>query len=251
MEIIALSELMVSSTCCTSTSSPRVVIDKGLKRYSSRFAMLERVPAGLKKCQLKWKKDKELEGLLIDLSDRGLFPRNIVALCLSRCKEIKSKLRAKNVLKQFSAKEVVAYTLYLCLVENKITRSPLEISRYFQMSVKKLWKVEKHVGILPRCDTVSDYIERFVSLLKLPYHYGSKMKELFLQLYGYGGMTPQCLAVALIFLYCKHHCRTRFSLTYICEVCGISAGNIRNNIKNKQLEVRISSLLNATTAGEN
>lgn len=212
---------------------------------------------------------EEIE-LLFELSERSLFPKNIVYQSLTKYAELKAALvnmaeknkTRKNKTKKFSDKQLVAFALFITLIDNEIPKRPTEICQYFQMRVKKLFEVERYLHFLPRSHTISDYLDRFVSLLKLPYSFCKELKELSLQMYGMGGTSPQCLAVSLIYLYChfmsssplqqqqqstlekiKGWKNTKLSLRNICNICNVSSANIRRNMKSKQLQDKVFKIL--------
>lgn len=215
----------------------------------------------------KAKNEAECYELLIELSERGLFPRNVAFRSISKCQEIRNILRQQQqrdlppTMKKYSPFEIAALALYLTLIEHEITRTPLEVSQFFQVRVRKVWELEKRTaGLLmtslparSSCSTVMEYIERFVGLLNLPYSHCSKIKDLCLQLYGYGGMSPQCLAASVIYLYCcnmttakeenQQQQDLKLSLRHIGETCHLSTENIRRNIRKRGLENRVREIM--------
>lgn len=205
------------------------------------------------------KKEEEDEQMLFELSDRGMFPQNVVYQTVSKYEQYKKFFLGKKQRvddddndeneKKIKNTAIIAFALYTTLIDNNISRTPIEICQIFNVSTSDLWNVEKKLdnyffSANRASNNVADYIERFGGILNISYSSISRIKTISLQLYGMGGVTPQTLAACLIFLYCKHSpTESIIALKTISEKCYISASNLSRNIKLRDLDTKIRDIM--------
>jgi transcription initiation factor TFIIIB Brf1 subunit/transcription initiation factor TFIIB len=138
---------------------------------------------------------------------------------------------------------IAAYCLYETLSRHQIPRTPQEIEQYTNIKESTLWLIETVINSKHTHDHPLDYVERFCSLLELPYEHMKIIYGICGNMFGHGGRRPQCVVAAVIYLYCKEQ-KIHLPLKNICETCGASATVIYKIVRSmKQLYADNISLL--------
>lgn len=121
------------------------------------------------------------------------------------------------------ADAVAAYCLYTACTNMECPRQMDEIARYCNVSIRKMWEVQKNHGhncVSPRVKAF-DYVSRYCSMLDLDYARGCdivKIAKSAILKRQVGSIKSNCLIAVIIYLYCKEK-QLRMPLKRIAETC--------------------------------
>jgi transcription initiation factor TFIIIB Brf1 subunit/transcription initiation factor TFIIB len=132
---------------------------------------------------------------------------------------------------------MASYALYETLSRNQISRTVQEIEFFTNCKSSKLWAVESALNIKETLNHPLDYVERFCRLLDFKYHDIKIINGIVGNMFGWGGVRPQCVVAVVIFLYCKET-KNKLSLVKICEICDVSSTNIYAIIRRMKAQYR-------------
>lgn len=165
----------------------------------------------------------QIKTFLLDVAAHAEISACIVEYTYTYFKKIKRQL--ENHTPKFTERVLASYALYETLSRNKFSRTVQEISFFTTCSLSKLWAVESALNLKETLNHPLDYVERFCSLLDIKYHEMKIIRGIVGNMFGWGGIRPQCVVAVVIHLYCKET-KNKLPLLRICEVCDVSSTNI-------------------------
>jgi transcription initiation factor TFIIIB Brf1 subunit/transcription initiation factor TFIIB len=170
---------------------------------------------------------------LVDIGHNAHIPLSIINHATWYSEIVKGQLRDKKI--KFTNKEIAAFALYETLNERGVSRTVQEIAVYTQVSCTSLWDIECAVTKPNTLINPQNLVERYCTALQLSYGYMSEIRTIVGNMYGMGGIRPQCLVAAAIYLYCHSELYPNSgptpSLKQICDVCIVSPTTVNKIIK--------------------
>ena len=160
---------------------------------------------------------------LLDVAAHAEIPKSVISYAMSYLKKIQYQLMWHEP--RFSDKTLASYALYETLSRNSISRTAEEIAFFTQCKLTKLWAVESALNLKDTLNHPLDYVERFCTLLDLEFQEMKTIRGIVGNMFGWGGIRPQCVVAVVIYLYCKE-LNKKLSLVKICEMCDVSSTNI-------------------------
>lgn len=160
---------------------------------------------------------------LLDVAAHAEIPQSIVEYSMSYYNKIKRQLQ--NHQPKFSEQVLASYALYETLSRNNISRSVQEIEFFTSCKATKLWSVESALNLKETLNHPLDYVERFCNALEIKYQDVKIIKGIVGNMFGLGGIRPQCVVAVVIYLYHKET-KNKLPLLKICEICNVSSTNI-------------------------
>jgi transcription initiation factor TFIIIB Brf1 subunit/transcription initiation factor TFIIB len=141
------------------------------------------------------------------------------------------QLLKEKALKNFKKIELASYALYEILSRNKIPRTAKEIEYFTGTQIQILWKIENCLHFSETLNNPQDFVDRYCSLLNIPFYNIRIIKGIVGNMYGMGDIRPNCVVAAVIYLYYKE-INEKMSMQTVCEVCCVSTGNMYKIIRN-------------------
>ena len=138
---------------------------------------------------------------------------------------------------KFRRDDIIAFSLYEAVLRNEIGMSPHEVASHCNVCPKKLHTIEKILYKKSVYDPPTAYVERFAYFLNLEFSATSIIKGILLNMYGMGGVRPQNLAAAVIYLYCSQN-NLKKTLREVCEVCNVSATSVGKIVSDLRRDFR-------------
>jgi transcription initiation factor TFIIIB Brf1 subunit/transcription initiation factor TFIIB len=160
---------------------------------------------------------------LLDVAAHAEIQKCIVQQTFSYFKKIKIKLEQRTP--KFPDRVLASYALYETLSRNNVSRSVQEIEFFTNCNLAKLWAVESALNLKDTLCHPLDYVERFCSQLSIKFTEMKVIKGIVGNMFGLGGIRPQCVVAVVIYLYCRE-IKHKLALAKICEVCDVSSTNI-------------------------
>lgn len=188
-----------------------------------------------------YKQQDPVLNFLLDVAAHAEIQRFIIDSSLSYFHKIKIQLQEHKP--RFTDLVLASYALYETLSRNHISRTAQEIEFFTQIKLAKLWAVESALNLKDTLNHPLDYVERFCSLLDIEFHEMKIIRGIVGNMFGLGGIRPQCVVAVVIYLRCKET-KQKMSLVKICEACDVSSTNIYAIVRKmkKQYSEKISLL---------
>lgn len=162
---------------------------------------------------------------IADACERGFIPRCIID------KAYDTYLQYKRLTtKRLKHLELIAFSIYVSLIENEIPRIPQEIEYLCDVPAGSISKIERVTSLGVRPPHHYQYTETFAARLNIPYKHVVKIKQLIRVCYELRMVRPQCLNAVMIYLYCQH-ANYEISMSSICSVCSVSPNTIKKLIR--------------------
>lgn len=160
---------------------------------------------------------------LLDVAAHAHIPQFIIDYSISYWKKIKIQLKGHRP--RITDRTLASYALYETLCRNNLPRTVQEIECITLCKRAKLFAVESALNLQDAANHPLDYVERFCSLLDIDFYEMKIIRGIVGNMFGLGGIRPQCVVAVVIFLHCKETNKD-LQITKICEVCDVSSTNI-------------------------
>jgi transcription initiation factor TFIIIB Brf1 subunit/transcription initiation factor TFIIB len=160
---------------------------------------------------------------LLDVAAHAEIQKCFVQQTFSYFNKIKRKLEKRTP--KFPDRVLASYALYETLSRNGVSRSVQEIEFFTSCNLTKLWAVESALNLKDTLCHPLDYVERFCTQLSIKFHEMKVIRGIVGNMFGLGGIRPQCVVAVVIYLYCRE-IKRKMSLATICAVCDVSSTNI-------------------------
>jgi transcription initiation factor TFIIIB Brf1 subunit/transcription initiation factor TFIIB len=184
---------------------------------------------------------------LKDVCANSMIPYNMVSYAHDYFKVLKNNHLISG--KNFSNKVIASYALYETLSNHSISRSAREIELITGTKCASLWKVENCLNLEEIIGNPEDFVERYCTALDIDFFKMKIIKGIvsnmsqFNDVWGFGGIRPDSIVAAVIYLYCKE-INFKISMKSVCQVCSVSYGNIYKIVNRlpSKISKNISSL---------
>ena len=170
----------------------------------------------------------EIKEYITDICYNANIPNNVIVASFKYYKELKGN---SNLC--FNNKILAAYSIYESLNKMEIPRLAEEVAHYAGVKVNKIWRVESTLTLSDPLNEPTQYVERYCTILKIPYSDQKKIKMLIRDIqekFNLGCLRSNCLVAAVTHLYCLKK-KLKLSLKLICTTCSISTTSVHRIIR--------------------
>lgn len=139
-------------------------------------------------------------------------------------------LRKKNI--PFSRRNILIFSLYEVLGEEKIVYPPQFLSKYTGITVNILCKMEASLSTGIKDQSAYLMMSRFCALLNIPREHRMTIEKItmnFPKIISLFSIQPHCQCAVIIFLYCKE-LNLKYSMADISTACWVTPPTIRRII---------------------
>lgn len=183
------------------------------------------------KCETE-KKQAEIIDLMRDIFENAHIPMCIFEMTISYYSKLKKSLFEAQEL-SFKNKELLCYATYVIMIEEKIPRSPPELSHYFEVNPYCIWKIEKHMN---RDSEISPYdlVERFSFELRVPFKHNPSVSMHIRKLSILSSAKPQTIVGCAFYILGKDISLRNLKMSRLSKTCGVSVSSIKSLYKKYQ-----------------
>lgn len=146
------------------------------------------------------------------------------------------KLKGDNDLTRFSNDELLAYSMYITLNQEKIPRSPNEIGYFFNINPSKLHEIGKNHSEQYPIDA-SDLLSRVMTELNIKHYLKSSIIHEIDRIQSISLAKPETILACAIFRVCKSPYQD-LKAQDISSACGVSTASLRS-LNSKVIRGRI------------
>ena len=178
------------------------------------------------------KKQDETRELLLNIFENAHIPMCIYEMTLNYFSKLKKSLFESQQL-SFKDKEMLCYATYVIMIEEKIPRSPPELSHYFEVNPYSIWRIEKHMD---RNSEISPYdlVERFSFELKVPFKHNPSVSMIIRRLSLLSSAKPQTIVGCAFYILGKDIHLKNLKMSRLSKTCGVSVSSIKTLYKKYQ-----------------
>lgn len=141
------------------------------------------------------------------------------------------KQTCENVKKRFQNTHLAAFAFMESRNRNGCVCSPKEIAEFTEVSVKKLWEIEKTLSFNTNAVLPSNYAPRFCAYLNLSYYHEARIASLSDNMNDANGYSPRTIICAAIKMYCDRN-NIKIKIKEICNKCNVTSTSIYACIRN-------------------
>lgn len=178
------------------------------------------------------KKQEEIRELMKNIFENAHIPMCIFEMVINYYGKLKKVLFEDQQI-SFKNRELLCYATYIIMIEEKIPRSPPELSHYFEVNPYCIWRVEKHMNNSPEISPY-DLVERFSFELKVPFKNNPAISTTIRMLSLLSSAKPQTIAGCAFYIFGKEVGLSHLKLSRISKTCGVSISSIKNLYKKYQ-----------------
>lgn len=158
------------------------------------------------------------------------LPLGILDSVYARIVRIQEELDQKTNTR-FGPRTIAAYALYIQLHAEETPYPVHQIAYVFEVHPHQISSVENIVQCGQLCTNPEKYLERFCSLLSLPYSDFYLIKQGLPRLEETTGHRTQSLAAAAIYLFYRERGKHRLSFQKVSSVCGVCVSTISQIVR--------------------
>ena len=168
-----------------------------------------------------------------EMCSRGCFTQSCLDNAMFKADEIFKK--SECIRPRIKYREILVFCLFQQLCKEKSIQNPKTLCNYFNVSIRKLWMIHKHVmGFEESHVEIADFIHTYCSLLEIPYRHTEKICTISHKFPKCGSVTFATLAACLIIVYCQvkreELLPKTFSISKVSKVSTLSESNLRKKI---------------------
>ena len=182
-------------------------------------------PVNIDECENDITKD-----FLLDICHNHHIPLSLAPNILQQYKE---KL-ADERLKQYSRNELLAYATFTQLIDNGISRTPIEVGYYYQVNHLCLWRIGLSQSKVDRVNT-RDLLSRYGDELRLPYNINPDILLVIQKMESFTCAKPETVVASAIHVVSEKRKISSSiqwpTLAEIAHVCNVSTTSVRSLTK--------------------
>lgn len=180
------------------------------------------IPVSIDECENDIMKD-----FLLDICHNHHIPPSLAPNILQQYKEQLTDER----LKQYSRNELLAYATFTQLIDNGISRTPIEVAYYYQINHLRLWRIGLSQSRVDRVNS-RDLLSRYGDELRLPYNLNPDILAVIHQMESFTCAKPETVVASAIHVVIEKGEVTSLThsptLREIANVCNVSTTSVRS-----------------------